>query len=220
MSIANGNDSNGRKGGKMRKSCILFLMFIISINILINAEPYKPKPILLIHGIDGNSKCWGVSPKYVDTTYNNKIYNIAKDSIIKDSIIDGRILPVCLEKLIPMVWNWYNSGDSTYTPDPYNISIPEENRKRYPNKALLEIVNFHDNNGSIDIPGNYWPIADKYDSPTYCCQAEELANRIRSVLGEYYGTGPADTSRTATWVNDTTANSIAIEGKPIANGND
>jgi hypothetical protein len=42
----------------MRKSLVLFLVFIFSLIILINAKPYKPKPILLIHGIDGNSKCW------------------------------------------------------------------------------------------------------------------------------------------------------------------
>ncbi|MCK4523918.1 hypothetical protein KAU15_03235, partial [candidate division WOR-3 bacterium] len=177
--------------------------------VSIYSEPYKPKPILFIHGIDGNSKCWGVSPKYVDTTYNNKIYNIAKDSIIKDSIIDGRILPVCLEKLLPMVWNWDTLGyDTTYTIPGGVTGWPED--PSYPNKTFLEIINFNDNNGSIDKPGNYWPIADRYNSPTYCCQAEELSNRIRSVLGEYYGTGPSDTSRTATWVNDTTAKLILV----------
>jgi hypothetical protein len=109
-----------------------------------------------------------------------------------------------------MVWSWDTLGyDNTYT-IPGGVTNYPYPDLAYPNKTFLEIVNFHDNNGSIDKPGNYWPIADRYNSPTYCCQAEELFNRIRSVLGEYYGTGPSDTSRTATWVNDTTAKIILI----------
>ena len=203
----------------MRRISVLLLMFIIGINISIKAEPYKPKPILFIHGINGNSKCWGVSP--VKININGSI--VKGDSIDKDSIIDGCILPVCLEKLTPMVWNWYNWEKSnnfnpSFTPSDTSSLIQEEYiKKSYPNKAFLEIVNFHDINGTINKLGP-WP--DGYNSPTYTCQGQELATRIRSVLGEYYGTGPSDTSRNATWVNDTTANSIAIEGKPIANGND
>jgi hypothetical protein len=190
----NGNNSNGRKGGNMRKRLFLISLLILMSIVSIHSEPYKPKPILLIHGIDGNSKCWGVSPKYVDTTYNNKIYNIAKDSIIKDSIIDGRILPVCLEKLLPMVWNWYNwevaqSDTPTYTPD----SIANFTGPSYPNKAFLEIVNFHDNNGSPD---------PNYPNKTFL----EIVN----FHDNNDGTGPSDTSRTATWVNDTTAKIILI----------
>ena len=88
----------------MRKRLVLFLMLLISVNILINAEPYKPKPILFVHGLNGNSKCWGVSPDTI--TINGK--KIKSDSINKDSMINGKILPVCLEKLKPMVWAWYN----------------------------------------------------------------------------------------------------------------
>ena len=88
----------------MRKRLVLFLMLLISINILTNAEPYKQKPILFIHGIDGNSKCWGVNPDTI--TIDGK--TIKSDSINKDSMINGKILPVCLEKLKPIVWAWYN----------------------------------------------------------------------------------------------------------------
>ena len=129
---------------KIFRLSIIFLLLSITI---IKAEPYKPKPILFIHGIDGNSKCWGVSP---DTVNINGII-LKSDSINKDSIIDGGILPVCLEKLTPIVWAWYNweKGQGlprTYTPD----STAEITGNRYPNKTFLEIINFDDNSGSVN----------------------------------------------------------------------
>ena len=156
---------------KIFRLSIIFLLLSITI---IKAEPYKPKPILFIHGIDGNSKCWGVSP--VKISINGII--VKSDSIDKDSIIDGRILPVCLEKLLPMVWNNYkwekeHGISPTYTPDP-------DSTPAYPNKSFLEIINFDDNCGSVNPKGS-WP--DRYSSPTYNGEGQELAARIRSVLG-------------------------------------
>jgi len=131
----------------MRRRLFLISLLILMSIVSIYAEPYKPKPILFIHGIDGNSKCWGVSP--VKININGSI--VKGDSIDKDSIIDGRILPVCLEKLIPMVWNWDTLGyDDTYT-IPGGVPGHEEPDPAYPNKTFLEIVNFHDNNGNVSL---------------------------------------------------------------------
>jgi hypothetical protein len=51
-------------GGTMRKY-ILILLILLEVSIVIQAEPYKPYPILFIHGVGATSEgCWGAG---VDT---------------------------------------------------------------------------------------------------------------------------------------------------------
>ena len=129
----------------------LSIIFLILSITLTKAEPYKPKPILFVHGIDGDSKAWGVKPMYKDTVANGKNYKITRDTINKDSIMpgDSMILPKCLEKLTPIVWAWDTLGyDTSYT-IPGGVPGWAED-PAYPNKTFLEIINFDDNSGSVN----------------------------------------------------------------------
>ena len=166
----------------MKKIRFVIIIIVLSVTIL-HAEPYKPKPILFVHGIDGDSKAWGVKPMYKDTVANGKNYKITRDTINKDSIMpgDSMILPKCLEKLTPIVWAWDTLGyDTTYTIPGRVTNYPYPD-PAYPNKTFLEIINFDDNSGSVNPKGS-WP--DRYSSPKYKGEGQELAARIRSVQGE------------------------------------
>ena len=132
---------------KIFRLSIIFLLLSITLT---KAEPYKPKPILFVHGIDGDSKAWDVRP---DTVTINGIM-LRNDTIDKDSIMpgDSMILPKCIEKLTPIVWAWYNSEKEqhpgqtpTYTPSDNSHLVEAEVARRYPNKTFLEIINFDDN---------------------------------------------------------------------------
>ena len=118
------------------------ILLILSIT-LIKAEPYKPKPILFVHGIDGDSKAWGVRP------VKDSITGLRSDTINKDSIMpgDSMILPKCLEKLTPIVWAWYNWEKEHGLNITYTFA---DTQPAYPNKSFLEIINFDDNCGSAN----------------------------------------------------------------------
>ncbi len=119
--------------------------FFMTLGSVIFAEPYKPYPILFVHGMGSNSKRWGV----VCDTFP-KWLNWGK---FTDSIIDwdenktfGHFLPL----MQPYAWRWYEwekeqGLDPTYTPTTNRDSVPEEKiRARFPNKCFLEVVNMDD----------------------------------------------------------------------------
>ena len=86
----------------MRKRLVLFLMLLISVNILINAEPYKPKPILFVHGIGSNSSSWGASTKDPNTDRSEWI---CKDSVFAHP---EKAFAHFLPYMTPYAWEWYN----------------------------------------------------------------------------------------------------------------
>jgi len=100
----------------------LFVIQLFSVSLLtLSAEPYKPYPILLIHGIASNSGTWG-APTI-----------LSSDSIPKDSIISGHTYGHFLDHLNPYVIAW-DAIDESYTED--------ETDPAYPNKTFLEVINF------------------------------------------------------------------------------
>jgi len=119
----------------MRKFIIFLILF--GIYTTINAEPYKPYPIIFAHGIGANSKgCWGAG---VDTLANGQLSDWVTSW---ESTYDH-----FLDYMHPYVYAWWDYEndlglDPTYT-RPEDIA-------RYPNKTFLEVVNFDDNQGSID----------------------------------------------------------------------
>jgi pimeloyl-ACP methyl ester carboxylesterase len=141
------------------KKFLITLLFLSSLF----SYPYKPKPILFVHGFMGNSGNWGV--KIADYCIIPRC-----DTIEKDSIIQGSTFDVFLQKMIPYVYAWW-IYDTSYT-------RPEDTL--FPNKSFLEIINFNDPSGSLD------PDTANYPKP-FKGQGDELVERIRSILNEYYG---------------------------------
>ena len=119
----------------MKRHVFAFLMVLGSV---IFAEPYKPYPILFVHGYGGSSKDFGVNP-----------YKEIPDTICKDSIVDGETMDEIIPLMQPYAWVWYEwekeqypNEIPTYTPD---TTVEEPSVKaRYPNKIFLEVVNMDD----------------------------------------------------------------------------
>jgi pimeloyl-ACP methyl ester carboxylesterase len=160
-----------------------FTILSIILCGLVFAEiyPYKPNPIILVHGLGGSSKDWGAG------TY--KIGEVKTDSIHPDSVVPGSSYFHFLNdfmKTYAVLWENY---DSSYT-------IPGE--PSYPNKSFVEVINFDWNNGSIDADST-WDVFPPYcDQPG---QGWELRQRIKEVLTEYYGPN---------WQSDTSAKVIIV----------
>ncbi len=159
--------------------------------------PYKPKPILFIHGRSGSSETWGVKPEkpfikktFVWLTYigEARYKNPSTDTILKDSIIPGHTYDRFLPLMIPYAKAWF-SIDSSYTWD--------EAQPGYPNKSFLEVWNADYPLGSIDEEGSggYFP------SDVQVGWGKEIAQRIRRVLREYYGDN---------WQSDTSAKVVLV----------
>jgi hypothetical protein len=166
----------------MKKFCLFFILFL-GIFTIIEADdfPYKPYPLLLIHGYNGNSKTWGVKPyKPLGAQFNS-------DSIMADSIVTGSTYEHLLDYMDPYAIAWWNIDPSYTKPgDP-----------AYPNKTFLEIINFKHPLGSFDpdAGGGFPPWAEQEGWGT------ELRGKIEKTLKEYYGPD---------WANDPDAQVILI----------
>jgi hypothetical protein len=116
------------------KKFLITLLFLSSLF----SYPYKPKPILFVHGRSGDQQTWGIR-RHKDRNPN--------DIIIKDSIIQGGTFDVFLQKMIPYCVVW-DSIDSSYTSptNPKDTAI-------FLNKSFLEIWNADYPLGSIDEEG-------------------------------------------------------------------
>jgi len=150
----------------MRKYVFILLIFF-SLTSLLIAEPYKPYPILWIHGLGSSPLTWGAK---IDTLSNG----FKTDSII--GFGDSPTYQYFLNYMLPIVQAWHEyevSQGLTWT-----YTTPEMDA--YPNKTFLEVINMDDPWGSID------PDAENYPPP-YLGQGDELVHRIIEVLEEYYG---------------------------------
>ena len=157
----------------MRKVFIFVIIFLgIVVVLKANDFPYKPKPILLIHGYNGNSKTWGAGA-YMDG-------EIRTDSIHPDSIETGFTYEHLLNYMNHYAWVLDTLGyDTTYT-KPGGVPNYPNPDPGYPNKTFLEVINMDDPWGSVD------PDPENYPSP-FTGQGDELVHRIIEVLEEYYG---------------------------------
>jgi len=167
----------------MRKVFIFVIIFLGIVVILkANDFPCKPKPIILIHGYNGNSRSWGVRP------YKPPGEEFNSDSIIYDKICSDSTYEFLLQFMNPYAIEWWKIDKSYTHPD----SSPA-----YPNKAFLEIYNFKHPLGSFDpdAGGGFPPWAEQEGWGT------ELRGKIEKTLKEYYGSD---------WANDPEAKVILI----------
>jgi len=109
----------------MKRAC--FILNFIFIILGLNAKSYRPYPIIFVHGIGATSEgCWGAGV---------------------DTLADGQQLS-----------DWITSWESTYDHfldimQPYILAdtfFIQPEQADYPNRDLLEIINFNDNRGSIE----------------------------------------------------------------------
>ncbi|MEO0280464.1 MAG: hypothetical protein ABIN21_06280 [candidate division WOR-3 bacterium] len=157
------------------------LIYIFTLSFLYT-EPYKPYPIIFIHGRSGSSETWGVKPDtkviYEPFQSNFKIpyFNPSSDTIIKDSIIPGHTFEFFLNEMTPYCIVW-DAIDKTYTkPGDTSLII-------YPNKSFLEIFNADYPVGSIDEEAENDVFPPNYQKGW----GYEIGERIEKVLKEYYG---------------------------------
>ncbi len=163
-------------------------------------EPYKPAPILWIHGFTGSSKDWGVKMHKLPV-------DPRPDTIIKDSVILDHTFGTFLNKILPYCIVWDSLEDSYTIPNDTSRDEPWEGF--YPNKSFLEVINFDYPVGSVDpdIGLNFWerilPFSIFWITSYIIDLARglpmpkpreilfgwgtELRQRIKQVLNEYYG---------------------------------
>ena len=169
----------------MRKVFIFVIIFLgIVVVLKANDFPYKPKPILLIHGYTSGSRTWGAPTR-------NRSDSIPIDSVMAHQ---DETYYHLLQFMKHYAIEWKNI-DETYT-------IPGDDA--YPNKAFLEIINFDYSCGSIDPGGKGWPPPDEYQIGW----GAELRQSLKEVLEEYYGDGNPNT--TSEWADNPEAKVILI----------
>jgi hypothetical protein len=172
----------------MRKISLFLLLFLGVVSILSSdIFPYKPSPILLIHGYNGNSKTWGAGA-YMDG-------EIRTDSIHPDSIETGSTYDKLLDHMDPYAIVW-DEIDPSYTHPGGTPGHPNPD-PGYPNKTFLEIINFKHPLGSFDpdTGGGFPPWAEQEG------WGSEIRRKIEKTLKEYYGPD---------WANDPNAKLILI----------
>ena len=173
----------------IRKSQLLFLLVLITIT-LIKADPYKPKPILFIHGVGSNSRAWDAPTFPLKNLYINGHLrkNFFTDSLLKDSIIaDSVQLSNLLQDTVSATGEYLNGllnlktyGTGTYAHfwrkmepivnewwryqknNSFPITFTVDSSSSWPNKTFLEVISFDDPWGSVD-PHGGWP--DRYNTP-------------------------------------------------------
>lgn len=154
----------------------LFVIQLFTVSLLtLSAEPYKPYPVLFIHGVGATSQgSWGAG---VDTLEDGEQ--------LSDWVTSWEsTFSQFLDYMHPYATTW-DEIDPSYTIP--GDADPVEGF--YPNKAFVEIINFDDNRGSLD-PDPEYP--DPYSG-----QGDELWHRIKEILDEYYGEGQWEENRNA-----------------------
>ena len=172
----------------------IILSIIICDAIFADVLPYKPYPIIFIHGYTSGSGTWGASTK--DPIHDRK------EEICKDSVLahPEATYSHFLNYMLPMVEVWHEYEVSHGLSWTYTISTMDN----FPNKTFLEVINFDEACGSVDEGGEGLP-------PPYHNQigwGKELWIRIKEVLEEYYGDG--DPNTTDEWDNNPEAKVILI----------
>ena len=174
----------------------IFLLFSFSFVLL--SEPYKPYPILFVHGLGSNSMCWGAKCKKVyRPTYGDSIYS---DSIVewRENVLENPTYEHFLSLMQPYAIAW-DAIDPSYTHPGGTPDHPNPD-PGYPNKCFLKVVNMDDPWGSVDEDYHIGQ-AYGYESDEYTCWQDELYHRVKEVLQEYYGDS---------WESDSNAKIILI----------
>ncbi len=99
----------------------LFTVFVFTLS----AEPYKPYPVIFVHGLGSSSKTWGAEAHIEADMYT--------DLIDAGKLVSGHTYDHFLDYMNPYAIVWWKIDKSYTHPD----SSPA-----YPNKTFLEVVNF------------------------------------------------------------------------------
>ena len=120
-----------------------FLLLFVFISLILISAPYKPYPILFVHGMGSKSATWGAQV-FEDENGN-------RTDSIKPEITDNSTFDNFLTLMKPYAWAWYEwerirypNSTPTYTPSNNPDLVGEEVAARYPNKIFLEVVNMDD----------------------------------------------------------------------------
>ena len=116
-------------------------IFGVILSFALFSAPYKPYPILFVHGLGSNSKTWGVKCDSIPSRQVWKGTQFYTDSMVQilDSPNESPTFKEMIRYMKPYAIAWEDI-DTTYT-------IPGENA--YPNKSFLEVVNMDDPWGSV-----------------------------------------------------------------------
>jgi len=117
-------------------------LLIFTFSFLLQSEPYKPHPILFVHGLASNSGAWGASTK---DPKNDRSEWICKDSVDNHP---EETYAQFLNYMNPYAIVW-DEIDPSYTHPGGTPTHPNPDPD-YPNKAFLEVVNMDDPVGSVD----------------------------------------------------------------------
>jgi len=143
----------------------LFTVFMLTLS----AEPYKPYPILFIHGVGAASEgCWGAG---VDTLGDGDEQQLSDWVTSWESTYSQ-----FLDYVHPYVYAWWDYENDLGLEPTY--TRPED-IVRYPNKTFLEVVNMDAPWGSID---DDYIIGGGYDSPDYTSWQDELWHSLSGKL--------------------------------------
>ena len=117
--------------------------------VLLYGEPYRPYPIIFLHGYAGSSKGFGVPT--VD-----RGDEIPWDSVQK---YPDKIYYKYLQKMNSYCYVW-DKIDSTFS-KPGDDTLPGEPIP-YPNKSFIEVISFDEPVGSVDPEEDEWAIGNAY----------------------------------------------------------
>jgi len=121
----------------IKKIFVIQLFTVIVFLINLSAEPYKPYPILFVHGVNSGSGTWGAEVE------NREV----SDSIPESKIINGSTYYHFLEYMDPVAITWHEYEEDVLK-IPLTYTIPGEDA--YPNKTFLEVMNFDDKWGKTN----------------------------------------------------------------------
>jgi len=104
-----------------------FVLILIFLSVILFSAPYKPYPILFVHGMGSKSLTWGAD------VFKDEDTGALTDSI-KQEVTEGSTIDHFLRLMTPYAIAW-DEIDQTYT---------KPGDDAYPNKAFLEVVNMDD----------------------------------------------------------------------------
>jgi hypothetical protein len=160
----------------------LFVAFLLTLY----AKPYKPYPILFVHGVNSGSGTWGAEVE------NREV----SDSIPQSKLEDNSTYTHFLYYMTPCAIAWHEYEED-YLEIPPTYTIPGEDA--YPNKTFLEVINFDEiyYNGEKKASASLDPdLNNKNPNWRYRGEGQELYERVVEIMEEYYGKGWDDSSNT------------------------
>ena len=110
-----------------------YVLILIFLSVILYSAPYKPYPILFVHGMGSKSATWGAQV-FEDENGN-------RTDSIKPEITDNSTFDNFLTLMKPYAWAWYEWEKEQGLNPTYTFA---DSQDAYPNKSFLEVVNMDD----------------------------------------------------------------------------